>query len=54
VNLTQKGKQYTHQRYIERGKWVGARVKKDVRTVIRYRGRGTGVRMEIGWGYLWD
>jgi hypothetical protein len=39
---------------MKRGKWVGARVNRGMRIVIRYRGRGTGGRMEIGLGHLWD
>ena len=49
-----EGKQNDLQRYMEKGNWMGERVKRGTRMVIRCgegARRGLGVRMEISGGH---
>jgi hypothetical protein len=48
LNLTQKGKQNSCQRWMERRNWVGEGVRRGVGMVIRCKGRGARGGVENG------
>ena len=54
MNLTQKQKLNNHWGWVERGNWVGNRVRRRMeKVIVCVRGKGLGMRMEIGGGNLW-